>query len=139
LSDHQIAISMDGRGRVFDNIFVERLWGSLKYEEVYLHEYRSATEAWRGIRDYFCFYNEQRPHSSLENVPPAAAHKGTLPNSDKSQRWKDGRFFPLFLKKSLHLRNPSKPSKGWGAPHLYETVRGDRKEEHARKPTIEVE
>ena len=63
---------MDGRGRVFDNIFVERLWRSLKYEEVYLHEYRSATDAWQGIRDYFVFYNEQRPHSGLENVPPAA-------------------------------------------------------------------
>lgn len=76
LTQHQIAISMDGRGRVFDNIFVERLWRSLKDEEVYLHEYRSVTDAWRGIRDYFVFYNEQRPHSSLENVPPAAVYKG---------------------------------------------------------------
>jgi putative transposase len=88
LSEHQIAISMDGRGRVFDNIFVERLWRSLKYEEVYLHEYRSVTEAWRGIRDYFSFYNEQRPHRSLANVPPAAVYKGSLPNSDKRQRGK---------------------------------------------------
>ena len=72
LTQHQVAISMDGRGRVFDNMFVERLWRSLKYEAVYLHEYRSVTEAWRGIGDYFAFYNEQRPHSSLENVPPAA-------------------------------------------------------------------
>jgi putative transposase len=88
LTEHQIAISMDGRGRVFDNIFVERLWRSLKYEEVYLHEYRSVMEAWRAIHDYFCFYNEQRPHSSLENVPPAAVYKGTLPNSDKRQRGK---------------------------------------------------
>jgi putative transposase len=96
LSDHQIAISMDGRGRVFDNIFVERLWRSLKYEEVYLHEYRSVTDAWRGIHDYFAFYNEQRPHSSLENVPPAAVYKGTLTNSDKRQRGKTAGFSRSF-------------------------------------------
>jgi putative transposase len=86
LTNHQIAISMDGRGRVFDNIFVERLWRSLKYEEVYLHEYQSVTDAWRAIDEYFRFYNEQRPHSSLENVPPAAVYKGTLTSSDKRQR-----------------------------------------------------
>jgi putative transposase len=96
LSDHQIAISMDGRGRVFDNIFVERLWRSLKYEEVYLREYRSVTEAWRGIGDYFAFYNEQRPHRSLENVPPAAVYKGTLTNSDKRQRGKTAGFSRSF-------------------------------------------
>jgi putative transposase len=96
LTDHQIAISMDGRGRVFDNIFVERLWRSLKYEEVYLHEYRSATDAWRGIHDYFVFYNEQRPHSSLENVPPAAVYKRTLTNSDKRQRGKTAGFSRSF-------------------------------------------
>ena len=61
---------------------------SLKYEEVYLREYRSVTDAWGGIRDYFAFYNEQRPHRSLENVPPAAVYKGTLTNSDKRQRGK---------------------------------------------------
>jgi putative transposase len=88
LTDHQIAISMDGRGRVFDNIFVERLWRSLKYEEVYLHEYPSVTDARRAIDEYFRFYNEQRPHRSLENVPPAAVYKGTLTNSDKRQRGK---------------------------------------------------
>jgi putative transposase len=96
LTEHQIAISMDGRGRVFDNIFVERLWRSLKYEEIYLHEYRSVTEAWRGIRNYFCFYNEQRPHRSLENVPPAAVYKGTLTNADKRQRGRTARFSRSF-------------------------------------------
>ena len=96
LSDHQIAISMDGRGRVFDNIFVERLWRSLKYEEVYLHEYGSVTEAAQAIDAYFCFYNEQRPHSSLENVPPAAVYKGTLTNSDKRQRGKAAGFSRSF-------------------------------------------
>jgi putative transposase len=96
LTQHQIAISMDGRGRVFDNIFVERLWRSLKYEEVYLHEYRSVTDAWRGIRHYFAFYNEQRPHSSLEKVPPAAVYRGTLTNSDKRQRGKTAGFSRSF-------------------------------------------
>jgi putative transposase len=96
LTDHQIAISMDGRGRVFDNIFVERLWRSLKYEEVYLHEYPSVTDAWRAIDEYFRFYNEQRPHSSLENVPPAAVYKGTLTNSDKRQRGKAAGFSRSF-------------------------------------------
>jgi putative transposase len=96
LTQHQIAISMDGRGRVFDNIFIERLWRSLKYEEVYLREYRSVADAWRGIRDYFRFYNEQRPHRSLENVPPAAVYKGTLPNSDKRQRGKTAGFSRSF-------------------------------------------
>jgi putative transposase len=96
LTEHRIAISMDGRGRVFDNIFVERLWRSLKYEEVYLHEYRSVSEAWRAIDAYFCFYNEQRPHSSLENVPPAAVYKGTLTNSDKRQRGKAAGFSRSF-------------------------------------------
>lgn len=74
---------MDGRGRVFDNIFVERLWRSLKYEEIYLYEYRSVTDAWRGISGYFTFYNDLRPHSSLENQPPAAVYKRPLQNSDK--------------------------------------------------------
>jgi putative transposase len=73
LTEHQIAISMDGRGRAFDNIFVERLWRSLKYEEVYLNEYRSVADAWRDISEYFSFYNDQRPHSSLENQPPASS------------------------------------------------------------------
>jgi putative transposase len=74
LTEHQIAISMDGRGRVYDNIFVERLWRSLKYEEVYLREYDSVTEAWRSIGRYFSFYNDQRPHSSLANRSPAAVY-----------------------------------------------------------------
>ena len=86
LTEHQIAISMDGRGRVFDNIFVERLWRSLKYEEVYLHEYRSVTDAWRGISEYFSFYNDQRPHSSLENQPPAAVYCRTLQNFKTSTK-----------------------------------------------------
>lgn len=60
-----IAISMDGRGRAFDNIFVERLWRSVKYEEVYLKEYESVREAVLSLGTYFRFYNHDRPHQSL--------------------------------------------------------------------------
>ena len=62
LLDEEIRISMDGRGRAFDNIFVERLWRSLKYEEVYLNDYGSVPEAKRCISRWFEFYNRERPH-----------------------------------------------------------------------------
>ncbi|MBW2308962.1 MAG: DDE-type integrase/transposase/recombinase, partial [Deltaproteobacteria bacterium] len=64
LEAQRIRISMDGRGRVFDNIFVERLWRTVKYEEVYLKDYESVKEATMGLRAYFRFYNEQRPHQA---------------------------------------------------------------------------
>jgi putative transposase len=65
-----IAISMDGRGRAFDNIFVERLWRSVKYEEVYLREYDSVREAVQSLGAYFQFYNQERPHQSLGYKTP---------------------------------------------------------------------
>ena len=66
-----ILVSMDGRGRWVDNVFIERVWRSLKYEEVYLHAYDDLNEARRGIGHYFEFYNKERPHQSLGNQPPA--------------------------------------------------------------------
>lgn len=60
-----IRISMDGRGRVFDNIFIERLWRSVKYEEVYLKEYQDVLSCIEGLRAYFRFYNDERPHQAL--------------------------------------------------------------------------
>ena len=72
LAAREIAISMDGRGRCMDNIFVERLWRSLKYEEVYLKDYQSVTEARAGIERYFRFYNQERLHQSLQYRTPAA-------------------------------------------------------------------
>ena len=66
----QKPISMDGRGRVFDNIFVERLWRSVKYEEVYLHQYQTVSEARNGLAKYFLFYNMERLHESLGYQPP---------------------------------------------------------------------
>jgi putative transposase len=65
-----IAISMDGRGRVFDNIFIERLWRTVKYEEVYLHDYQNVREAREGLSQYLSFYNTERFHSSLGNHTP---------------------------------------------------------------------
>ena len=73
----EIAISMDGRGRCMDNIFVERLWRSLKYEEVYLKDYESVTEARTGIERYFRFYNQERIHQSLGYRTPAAIYLAT--------------------------------------------------------------
>jgi len=60
-----IRISMDGRGRLYDNIFVERLWRTVKYEEVYLHEYRTVEDARERLTAYFRFYNTERLHESL--------------------------------------------------------------------------
>ena len=76
LEGRQIAISMDGRGRCMDNIFVERLWRSLKYEEVYLKDYASVSEARASIGRYFQFYNHQRLHQSLDYRTPAAVYLG---------------------------------------------------------------
>jgi putative transposase len=74
LTDNAIKISMDGKGRWLDNVFVERLWRSVKYEHVYLHAYESVTEAREQLAGYFQFYNEQRPHSSLDARTPDAAY-----------------------------------------------------------------
>ena len=65
---------MDGRGRAFDNIFVERLWRSVKYEEVYLKDYRTVAEARDGLQLYFTFYNQQRIHQSLDYRTPYSVH-----------------------------------------------------------------
>jgi hypothetical protein len=65
LSAAGIRISMDGRGRVYDNIFVERLWRTVKYEEVYLHQYTTVSEARRSLERYFRFYNMERLHEAL--------------------------------------------------------------------------
>jgi putative transposase len=65
LEEEHIAISMDGRGRALDNVFIERLWRSVKYEEVYLHDYGSVIEAIEGLKKYFTFYNEKRFHQGL--------------------------------------------------------------------------
>jgi putative transposase len=76
LASREITISMDGRGRVFDNIFSERLWRAVKYEEVYLKDYADPREAREGLRGYFRFYNEQRLHQALQYRTPAEVYGG---------------------------------------------------------------
>ena len=76
LLDRQIIISMDGRGRALDNIFIERLWRSVKYEDIYLKDYQSVSELRDGISDYFDEYNYRRPHQSLDDATPAEVHYG---------------------------------------------------------------
>lgn len=78
LESEKIKISMDGRGRAFDNIFIERLWRSVKYEEVYLNDYEMVHDAITGIERYFKFYNDERPHQSLSYQTPAEVHFGVL-------------------------------------------------------------
>ncbi len=79
LTDNGIAISMDGKGAWRDNVFVERLWRSVKYEEVYLRAYDSVSEARASIGRYLNFYNGRRPHSSLDGVTPDQAYFNSLP------------------------------------------------------------
>jgi putative transposase len=76
-----IAISMDGKGAWRDNVFVERIWKSVKYEEVYLHAYDSVSEARSSIGRYLDFYNHRRPHSSLDRKTPDEAYFDHLPQS----------------------------------------------------------
>lgn len=79
LKGHGIAISMDGRGCWRDNVFIERFWKTLKYEEVYLRAYDTVSEARESIARYLAFYNGRRPHSSLEDRTPDAAYFAALP------------------------------------------------------------
>lgn len=76
LKEHKIQISMDGRGRALDNIFVERLWRSVKYENVYLKGYETIPEAEAGLKEYFDFYNLKRRHQSLDYKTPWLVYSG---------------------------------------------------------------
>jgi len=76
LQQREVQISMDGRGRALDNIFVERLWRSVKYEEVYLKDYRNVPEAMVSLGNYFRFYNRERPHQSLGYRTPGEVYDG---------------------------------------------------------------
>lgn len=83
-----VQISMDGRGRARDNIFTERLWRTIKYEEVYLHDYAGPKEAHRQLANYIHFYNFERPHQALDYQTPAQLY---------------GNVIDCNLNKSLHL------------------------------------
>jgi putative transposase len=76
LATAEVHVSLDGRGRALDNIFTERLWRTIKYEEVYLHSYASPREARRGLSAYIAFYNGQRLHQALDYQTPAEVYFG---------------------------------------------------------------
>jgi len=76
LEAQNILISMDGRGRALDNVFVERLWRTVKYEDVYLKDYSDPPDALHNLRAYFSFYNGQRPHQALDYQTPEAVYFG---------------------------------------------------------------
>jgi putative transposase len=80
-----IQISMDGRGRVMDNIFIERLWRSLKYEDIYIKEYETVKQLYQGLEQYFDFYNYERPHQSLGYKTPSMVYFGI----DNVQKMRD--------------------------------------------------
>jgi len=78
LNSNNIAISMDGKGRWMDNVFIERLWKSVKYEDIYLKSYGSMTEAKRGLAEYFKFYNEKRWHQNFDRKTPSMVYFDSL-------------------------------------------------------------
>ena len=81
LTQNGIAISMDGKGAWRDNVFVERLWKTIKYEEVYLHAYDTVSDAKAGLARYITFYNRRRPHRALDGMTPDAVYFDSLPAS----------------------------------------------------------
>ena len=80
LERSDIKISMDGRGRVFDNIFIERLWRTVKYEEVYIHNYETVKDAYQGLNKYFTFYNTERIHEGLNYATPEEIYLNYMKN-----------------------------------------------------------
>jgi putative transposase len=77
LESHGVTISMDGRGRAQDNIFIERLWWSLKHQYLYLHAFESGSYLYRGLRTWFKFYNQERSHQALDNLTPDEVYYGS--------------------------------------------------------------
>ena len=75
LKKHDIQISMDGKGRAFDNIFIERFWRTIKYEDIYIKAYENGTQLYKGLEHFFYFYNYQRKHQSLDNLTPYTIFK----------------------------------------------------------------
>jgi putative transposase len=94
LKDREIAISMDGRGRCLDSIFVERLWRTVKYEEVCLHDYQTPVEAYLGLKKYLEFYNAQRYHQALGYKTPYEVYNFKSKNAGRSSI--KGRVIPKY-------------------------------------------
>ena len=77
LKDHGVKISMDGKGRATDNIMIERLWRTVKCDDIYLKDYETVEQLTRGLKIFFDYYNNERAHSSLDDRTPAEAYFGT--------------------------------------------------------------
>jgi putative transposase len=103
LESQGVAISMDGRGRAFDNIFIERLWRSVKYEEVYLKEYDGVKEAVRSLGEYFRFYNQERPHQSLGYKTPYQVYTSGIHQVRSSRIFSKEKTVLFHLKKEYFL------------------------------------
>lgn len=86
LKDHGITISMDGKGRCMDNIFIERLWRSVKYEEIYLNDYDSTEGLRKALRKYFHFYNAERPHQTFCGATPLEIYQQSMSDSTWTNR-----------------------------------------------------
>jgi len=97
LKDHNIAISMDGKGRVFDNIFIERLWRTVKYEEVYLKDYANVWQAVKSLGDFFRRYNEERIHTKIGNRTPYEVYYGAAKSPKPTPQTEEG----------IHLKDAS--------------------------------
>ena len=86
LESAAVAISMDGKGRALDNVFVERLWRSVKYEEVYLKDYATGADCYAGLKAYWKFYCDERPHQALDYRTPGAVYRGRQTTRKKHRR-----------------------------------------------------
>ena len=86
LEEAGIAVSRDGRGRALDNVFVERLWRSVKYEDIYIKDYERVPELESGLTSYFWFYDEERPHQSLDYRTPGEVHRAGLNGGLKGEK-----------------------------------------------------
>jgi putative transposase len=107
LKASEVTISMDGRGRAFDNIFTERLWRSVKYEEVYLKDYETVDAARAGLGEYFRFYNTARPHQALGYRTPAEIHFGPGGTGSNNVTGLNKKEKEAKRKKMLLLHNPT--------------------------------
>lgn len=103
----EVSISMDGRGRAFDNIFTERLWRSVKYEDVYLQDYETVDAARAGLGEYFRFYNTARPHQALGYRTPAEVHFGPGGTESNNVTGINKKEKEAKRKKMLLLHNPT--------------------------------
>jgi len=88
LKEWGVAISMDGRGRWMDNVFIERLWRSIKYEEIYLREHATVAELERGVERWMKHYNTWRPHAALENKTPGEVYRPKRKTDKKPKEMK---------------------------------------------------